>query len=562
MRTRDDGWIAKAALAVLLAYAGVVFALQAGMLLDTAYLHEEFRPLFRYHLTGGSDLFAGDYLTSYVTAFPQPLLYDGLTRLWLQAGGDLVLLNHVLPLLCWLGFLAGVAVAARRLGDRLTVAAALVLAVAQPLYLYQITSAIPHTFAFPLVIWAFAALLHGSAAGLALLTLLSGLLYPAMAPVIGLLLAWQVVVGGGLLFAATAQRVRGVALVAVSGVLALWLLWGNLTSPSEFGAALAPLESSDLYPENGPGGRYTQGVFNPLTYVAARAFDQFRDVFENYKLLLLFAYCAVAFYGLAMLLRDSAWRRPLVGFLLCGAAVILVVVALRPYLLYRFILYPLMSITPLLIAVGLQQFFRRLGGGRRAVAGATLVTVLLLALSFDSIGAKKIGYWTRLDAEDSKVLDFAAAQPQETLFATWPSGQSEFEFIPYFAQRPLFVMIKAHYPSHVDHVLEMRERTGALIDAYLATETAPLEALYCLWQVDYLIVDKAHFGAEAEAPRYFAPFDVQIEVKWQQGRARGFLLGEPMPAAVALETEHYRVIGLRAIVESVQGSAATDCRST
>jgi hypothetical protein len=562
MLARDDGWIAKAALAALCVYAGVIFLIQAGMLADTAYLHEELRLLFRYHQAGDAGLFAGDYLTSYVTAFPQPLLYDAISRLWVTAGGDLAVLHRLVPLLCWLGFLAGVALAARKLGDRLTVAAALVLAVAQPLYLYQITSAVPHAFAFPLVIWAFVALLQGSAVWLALLTILAGLLYPAMAPLIGLLLTWQIVVGDKLLFAPNAKRLKNVTLLSISGALAFWLLWGSLAGTSEFGAALAPLERHEFYPENGPGGRYTQGVFNPLTYVAAKAFDQFRNVFDDFKLFLLFAYCAVALYGLAMLLMDGAWRRPVTGFLLCSAVLIVVVLALRPYLLYRFILYPLMSITPLLIAVGLQQFFQRIAATRRAPAAAALLGVLLLALTLDSTDAKKIGYWTRLDAEGARVLAFAAEQPRDTLFATWPSGQSEFEFIPYFVRRPLFVMIKAHYPSHEDHVLEMRARTDALIDAYLATETGPLERLYCLWQVDYLIVDKAQFQSGAEAPAYFAPFDERIAANWEPHRVEDFLLGDPDPAAVALETEHYRVVRLQAIAEAAQGGAAANCRSS
>jgi len=47
MLARDDGWIAKAALAALCAYAAGVFLIQAGMLVDPAYLHEELRLLFR-----------------------------------------------------------------------------------------------------------------------------------------------------------------------------------------------------------------------------------------------------------------------------------------------------------------------------------------------------------------------------------------------------------------------------------------------------------------------------------------------------------------------------------
>lgn len=562
MRAGERGWAVEAALAVLLVYAGIVFLIQTGMLVDTAYLHEELRPLYRYYQAADPDLFAGDYLTSYVSAFGQPLLYDGMTRLWVRAGGALELFHRLVPLACWLAFLAGIVVAARQVGDRVTAVGALGIAVAQPLYLYQITSAVPHAFAFPLLIWAFFALLRGSAAALALATVLAALLYPAVAPLTGLMLAWHLLIGQGVLFAGNAVRLKSLALLALTGGLSLWLVYESLRGTGDFGAALAPLEKADLYPENGPGGRYSQGVFNPMTYVAARAFAQFRDVFDSYKLLLLLVYCLFAVYGLVMLLKDRRARPAVTAFLVCGVAVFLLVLLLRPYLLYRFVLYPLLSISPVLLAVGLESFCRRLGGAGRRASLAAAVAFLTFVAVLDSVDAKKIGYWTRLAPEETRILDFAAAQPRETLFATWPSGESAFEFIPYFAQRPLFVMIKAHYPSHEDHVQEMRARADALIDAYLATDSEPLERLYCLWQVDYLIVDKAQFRPGAAPPVYFTPFDTRIAVRWEPHRVEDFVLHRPDPAAVALETERYQVVRLQAIAEAAQGPAAASCRSS
>lgn len=562
MRVGERGWTVEAALAALLVYAGIVFLVQAGMLVDTAYLHEELRPLYRYHRAAEPDLFAGDYLTSYVGAFGQPLLYDGMTRLWVQAGGALELFHRLVPLACWLAFLAGVAFVARQVGDRVTVVGALGIAVAQPLYLYQITSAVPHAFAFPLLIWAFFALLRGSAAALALVTALAALLYPAVAPLTGLMLAWHLLIGERVLFASHAVRLKSLVLLALVGGLSLWLVYESLRGTADFGAALAPLEQADQYPENGPGGRYSQGVFDPMTYVAARAFAQFRDVFDSYKLLLLFAYGAFALYGMVMLLKDRRAHPALTAFLACSLALFLLVLLLRPYLLYRFILYPLLSIAPILLAVGLETFCRRLGGAGRRASLAAAVSFLAFVAVLDSVDAKKIGYWTRLGSEEARILDFAAAQPRETLFATWPSGESAFEFIPYFAQRPLFVMIKAHYPSHEDHILEMRARTDALIDAYLATDSEPLERLYCLWQVDYLIVDRAQFQEGAEAPVYFAPFDTRIAVLWESHGVEDFFLRRPDPAAVVLESGRYQVVRLQAIAEAAQGAAAESCRSS
>lgn len=562
MRAGQRGWLVEAALAGLLVYAGIVLLLQAGIVADGAYIHEELRLLFRYHQAADPELFAGDYLASYVSALSQPLLYDWMTRLWVQAGGALDLFHRLVPLACWFAFLAGIVLAARGLGDRLTMVGALGIAVAQPLYLYQITSAVPHAFAFPLLIWAFFALLRGSAPGLAAVTLLAGLLYPAVAPLTGLLLAWHLLFGARVLTASNTVRFKSLALLAVTGGVTLWLVSESLRSPADFGAPLAPLQKADVYPENGPGGRYSEIVFNPLTYVAGRAFLQFRDVFDSYKLLLLFAYAAFALYGVVALMKQDKSRGAVTAFLVCSAALFILVLALRPYLLYRFLLYPLLSIAPLLLAVGLQQFCRRLGGegGRASLAAVAAFAVLVAAL--DSLNSKKLGYWTRLGPEQTQVIGFAAAQPRETLFATWPSGESEFEFIPYFARRPLFMMIKAHYPSHEDHVVEMRARTDALIDAYLAVGLEPLVQLYCLWQVDYLIVDKVQYRPGAEAPVYFAPFDTRLAVLWETHGVEDFVLHQPDPAAVALDTGRYQVVRLQTFAEAAQGAAAADCRSS
>ena len=253
------------ALAVLLAvYAGVLLVFQLGLLLDTTQQHEEARLLFRYYPLEDPALFAGDYLTSFVNAFNQPLLYDWLTRAWLAAGGDLIVLHRVIPLLCWLAFLAGLGAAARRLGDGLTVVGVLCLAVAQPVYLYQITSALPHAFAFPLLIWAFFGLLAGSTWGLAAIALLSGLLYPALAPLTGMILLWQAVFIERLWRAPAAAKLTRTLVILATGAICLWLLFDILKGPDDLGSALAPTQDAEGYPENGPEGRHFYGVFNPF----------------------------------------------------------------------------------------------------------------------------------------------------------------------------------------------------------------------------------------------------------------------------------------------------------
>ena len=124
------------------------------------------------------------------------------------------------------------------------------------------------------------------------------------------------------------------------------------------------------------------------------------------------------------------------------------------------------------------------------------------------------------------------------------------------ASRPLFVMYKVHYPTYREHLLRMRERTNALIDAYLATELEPLRRLHCRWRVDYLIVTREHFGPAGERPSYFAPFDARIEQILSSHRPEDFLLNRPDRAAVALETGRYTVLDLAALTGGAAGCAA------
>ncbi|GAB4392203.1 MAG: hypothetical protein Tsb0032_06910 [Kiloniellaceae bacterium] len=520
---------------------------QLSFVIDSSYLHEEQRSLFRYHRLTDPSLFTGDYLASFVSAQPQPHLYEAITYLWLWAGGDLFLLHRLIPLVSWLAFLIGVAVAARRLGGTLTMAAAVCLAAAQPLYLHQIVPATPHAFAFPLLIWGFVALLYGSRGGLAAATLLSGLLYTAVTPLLGLLLAWQVLAVENALRRPFAAGLGPLILLAVTGVLSLWLVLQSLTAPAALGQPLAPMEQTDAFPENGPEGRHFAGVFDPLFYVLGLALGQFRIPGRLLAAGILFLCVAFAAYGLLRLPRGSAPRKAFVGFALSSMVLAGVVYLLQPFHVYRYILYPVFTVVPLLTVFGLQQACRQLSRLLRFPDAAVIVILFPLALAFDSVNPEKAGYRWHLGLEPQQVLAFAADQPADSLFAIWPGSGQELEMLPYIAARPLFVLEKAHVPNFIDHLLILRGRMDALIDAYLALEVSPLRALHCRWGVDYLIVDRAHFAPGGDGPEYFAPFDARIAAIRETYRPEDFLLSAPAPAAVVLETEAYRVVELAAL---------------
>lgn len=536
---RNDGTLLAA---LCLLYIAAILVAQLTIMADPDYLHEQHRSLFDYHRVRDPQLFPHDYIAHVISAFPRPYLYDWTTRLWLQAGGDLVFLHRALAIACWLAFLIGTAVAARRLGDRITMLAAVAVAVAQPVYLFQIAASSPHAFGFPLFIWGLVALLYGSVRGLALATVLSGLFYPAATPVLGMLLAWQAFVADNVLAMAKRDRLKSVLLVSAIAAVSLWLVLQALVVPRDLGEPLAPMQQADVYPENGPEGPYLFGISSPLLYVLAKALMQFTTP-PAVTLGFLLAWGIVAAYGFFALPRGSVQRRAVAGFIVCSVAVVLMVYLVKPHHSYRFVLYPLFTILPLLLVAGLQELWRRLELVRFANALTVAVLAVMLA-ALDSLDSYKFGYWVHLEEDDRAVLDFAAAQPPDTLFAIWPQGGSGVEFIPYLARRPLLVLIKAHFPTHDRHVLAMRKRMNDLIDAYLATDPAPLRELACRWGVDYLVAEKAHFADSQNRPRYFAPFDARIEAIWRRHRPEDFLLSHPDPAAVVLQNERYLVLRL------------------
>ncbi|MEO3430787.1 hypothetical protein AAFN88_18175 [Pelagibius sp. CAU 1746] len=536
------GWPVVIAFAV---YACAIVGTQLWFAVDPANFHEEMRPLFRFHPWSDPALFDGDYLAAFLSALPQPYLYEGMTRLWLWAGGSLLVLGRVFSVACWLALLLGMGLAARRLGNRLTVLGAVGFVAAQPLYLYQVTSAVPHAFGFPLLIWAVVAMLYGSLPGLVAVTVISGLLYPAMTPLVGLLLAWQVFVMGGLLRQDGRRKLTGLVLLAVTGALSLWLVFGSVPGASdELGTPLAPMQQVDTYPENGPEGRHFYGVFNPLLYVAGKALGQFRGT-EVMSALTVLLFCGgLAVYGFLGLPRGSAARRVFTGFVLCSGALGLAVYLMMSFHSYRFVFYPLFTLLPLFTVVGLQRLCGRLERVLRWPEAAALAGLALLTFTFDSFDAQKAGHRYHLGAPGQQVMAFAAAQPADSVFAYWPASDSELELIPYVAARPVFVARKVHYPVYDAYVLTMRARMNALIDAFLATQPAPLRDLRCHWGVDYLVVDRTSFPEAGERPTYFAPFDARIAEIWSRHRREDFLLANPPAGSVVLDSGAYRVLDL------------------
>lgn len=529
----------------VLALACAVFlGYQILVMVNFHHFHEEMRLLFIYHRFYDPQLFAGDYLTSFVGAFNQPMLFEGLNRLAAGMGVDLLIFHRMIAIFCWIAFLAGVGLAAKKLGDRTTMVGALAIAIVQPIIIFQITGSLPHSFAFPLLVWAFIALLFNSTVLLAGITLLSGLLYPAIAPITGMLFAWHVLVPTKIAKKGFSVKLADVFVLGATAIATLWMLYRALNAPELFGAPLAPLQRVDEFPENGLDGRHFLGVFYPLKYVVLRAFLQFHEQFYLFRWVLLLTYIILSICGIFAVARMRNHRQSVIAFICCSIVICVAVWMMKPHLAYRFVLYPFFTITPLLFILGLQMICAKVFRSVTVSGIATLLAVSMFCATYVGYRTEKMGYTIKVKKEAMQVIEFAATTDPQSLFAIWPAGSDGFELIPYLARRPVLVMRKAHYPTFEKHIFVMRDRMNALVEAYLTLRSEPLRELQCRLGVDYLVLRKDNFAADAKEPAYFAPFDEKIHEVWKNRRYAGSDFPMFSDNEIAFDTQQYRIIKL------------------
>jgi hypothetical protein len=173
------------------------------------------------------------------------------------------------------------------------------------------------------------------------------------------------------------------------------------------------------------------------------------------------------------------------------------------FLPQRYIIYTVPPLLALMMASSVEQFVHLLSrhhGALRTWQTSTLC--LLLFLQFGGAGSATAGLGTRLRA-DHPLLLAAGRLPPNALLGAWPSGIVD--DVPYCARRRVFVSMETHQAFHEKYTLEMRHRVQALIDAYSATDDAPILRLFREFGVTHLIFTGEF--VDGNIPRYFHPFD-------------------------------------------------------
>ncbi len=480
-------------------------------------------PFFRYHdPTLFEEDFAADYLLS-----SMPAGYKLLYRCW-SAVADPRTLSKVLPYLLLLVLLVATGVGAGRLGGAMAAWGAVALCLSSSYFLSRMSGGLPRSFGFPLIGTAAAALVLGRPVLLAACTVLGAAFYPSAGLVSGIALA------GYLFILPAADRgrachwplLRRAAVVGITAVVSVAILWPGIRALEPFGPWIRPHEVAE-YPEAGPGGRteippYASFSTEAATSISRTLIGRGRPwpAFTGWmrgddgadetgiRALLLSVACLSAVGSIALALRDPAARRLLL-LLLGGLLAYAAAVAVEPslYVPARYAEYPVTVLTVILVPVGAcglgGLLARRLKRPRlQPAAGLALIVATLLGLG--SRGDAETGLNIRIDSND-EVYSFLETLPPDALIAGWPDGLMD--NIPYLCRRRVLISQELHIAFHRRYLLEMRRRMTALVDAYYASDPAPLIRLREEFGVTHLVLDASDY---AEPPVYFKPYNAYI----------------------------------------------------
>lgn len=477
-------------------------------------------PFLRYRDAGA---FENDYLADYQLAL-NPVGFDALYRVtapWI----DPRTLSKVVPYALLALFLAAVGVVSWRLAGPAAAWGSVLLCLSSDAYLKELGGALPRAFGFPLVALAAWALVARRPVWLAVFTCIGAATYFPLAVLIGVMLV------ADRAFSARAsshlERLRSLGLVAATALLSFVVMWPSLEAMRPYGPRLGPADWAS-FPEAAPGGRLTGGdeVRRQSPVEAANAVRTWMeagviswDVPWSASVRSIGSRHSGVVFGLAALVAMGglvrAWTRngAVARFLLVPGAALATYAAawIAMPLLYvpeRYLKFALPLAAVVFIPAGAYWLVAGRAPSRRrglVASGAAVLVSGALVLFAGSRGPTKSGLSVEATPGQMALYDFLATLPQDSLIAGWPPVMDN---VPYMSGRRVLLSQELHLPFHAAYVLEARRRMMALIDAYFATDAAPLIRLRDEYHVTHLVVDRTHFAAQP--PKYFEPFGAKV----------------------------------------------------
>ncbi|CAA9386731.1 MAG: hypothetical protein AVDCRST_MAG93-9499, partial [uncultured Chloroflexia bacterium] len=411
----------------------------------------------------------------------------------------------------------------------------LAFTLSSPYFLARVMGGLPRGFGLALLACSLAALVHGRMRLLAVLTVLSAAFYAPGAVLGGLCLAVMTLLTpttnhGDVASWSTRRRLL-LVLVTMLGCIVVLVptLLGSLT----YGSTLGPADVA-TYPELGPEGRYgpeDRAPFDALPQAILKmlpeafrgreatwlpgTYDWVSIIPSNPSTMPLLQWtmlglCLVICVGLVLQAYEDAAARRLLVLPIVASIVYLVATPLAPtlYLPQRYTAYTI----PLLAVVGLPAACRRLANGvqgrnaRGWLSGMVVAGVCSATWLYTGGTGHRSAGLVHFPEGDAPIYQFVASTAPPTMFAAWPSELAN--NIPYFGHRSILMNAEVHQVFHTRYADEMRARTYALIDAYLATDIAPIHSLHRQYGIRYLVVDERHFTMGV--PAYFEPYNERI----------------------------------------------------
>lgn len=458
-------------------------------------------------------------------------------RLWYMALAPIAgaaVVSKVLPYLLFTAMLTLAGLAAYRLGGLLPAWFTLAFGLSSPYFLARLAGGLPRAWGFTLIAGAIAALVYGRVAALALCALLGAALYPPAAVVCGMALATVLLLlprqDRGT--AAGWDRRKRLIVVALTAAGCVFLLLPAALNTSTYGRVLRPADVG-AYPELGVGGRYLPEDRAPFAPLATALLNALADTFEGgatawapaldsrlrrslgplqlpLHTWLLIVIGGITCAGLIVKVRTDAAARRIGALVLVVCAAYLLARPIAPYfyLPQRYTAYPIPLLAIILFPVAAQVLAGAVGPAGAAAWSGRAGVLLVGGICYGLLGGRgdaKAGLQT-FATRDTTIYRFFQTLPKETRLAGWPTDIAN--NIPYLARRQVLLAQETHQAFHQGYTDEMRRRMRALIDAYYATDPAPLIRLRDGFDVDYLVVDLRHFSTQP--PEYFAPFDAWV----------------------------------------------------
>jgi hypothetical protein len=518
-------------------------------------------PFLRY---ADPDLFRADYLADYWLAF-MPRGYRLLYALSAPVV-DPRTLSKALPYIELLITLYALLAATWVIAGPAAAWGTGALCLASDVLLWRMAGGLPRSFAFPLVALAMLAVVRGKPWCLCVLSLLGAALY---FPVAVLLVATTAVY---LLLAPPSWRgdarpwslARRIAVLAATAALAALIVLPTHRAGRPFGPLIYRADLA-AFPEATSGGRYDDldlPLPGQLPRIALRytvepllapddAWDQSvrdwsRRIAKRSPALAL-GVGAALLAVFALLIASSAATRPLLALFGSAVGLYALGLALWPRLLLpaRYLTYSLPLLTVVVLPAALAALVRqqRLLRAHRHVS--TLLVVAIIALFILVAGGRgpgSVGLTKAIPQPQRPLYAFLATLPDDALIAGWPNDI--IDNVPYLSARRVLGGYETHQAFHTGETLEMRRRMEALIEAYFATEPAPLLRLQRELGVTHLLVNRDHYGRKT--PTYFKPFDTAIARAAQPTTMAPETLRQ-VPTAAVFEVGPFIVLDLQRV---------------